>query len=168
MAEETRQQAPCWLLPASRVQGSHQVLAAPDRWYTIRGTPENPHCKHLSDAPCLVLSGMYACLLPPKWVSLQVSSWPSHALALYGYCFGTADSAQQQSPGCFCLCEPRLDVMMLKRNCFLVTVCHCLCAMQEENFSEALSNASKVWAPPRICELLLWGSMQILLSGVLL
>ena len=38
--------------------------------------------------------------------------------------------------------------------------------MQEENFSEALSNASKVWAPPRICELLLWLSVQILLNGL--
>lgn len=27
--------------------------------------------------------------------------------------------------------------------------------LQEENFSEALSNASKVWAPPRICRSLL-------------
>jgi len=24
--------------------------------------------------------------------------------------------------------------------------------LQEENFSEALSNASKVWAPPRMCK----------------
>ena len=36
--------------------------------------------------------------------------------------------------------------------------------MQEENFSEALSNASKVWAAPRIRELLLWLSVQNLLN----
>ena len=38
--------------------------------------------------------------------------------------------------------------------------------MQEENFSEALGNASKVWAPPRICELLLWLNMQMWLNIV--
>lgn len=141
MAEEARQHTAFWLLPAIRIQRSHQVLAAPDRRRTLGGSSTTLHVtlqtnasarptcsgfQPLSRHSCINLSGMRmpTCSRPSRFrCKYQLNNPPLPLPPTQGIDRLYQLFFRPSRLGLLLLLRVQACLLVLKGKCCLVTAC---------------------------------------------